>query len=333
MQIARRDFLSLLGAAAVVPRVAAQPLELPVIGFLHAATVESYVSNAAPFAKGLAESGFAEAQNLAVEYRFANGGRDRLAMLAADLVDRQAALIVAGGGVAALAAKATPVPIVAVTGFSPIALGLAASLDRPGGNVTGATFPTRGLIRLGLAHLRDLVPAARTVGYLGENAQATAAGFPTVARGIEDLKNEMLASAAALGLEVAVAQTGDDRDYEKAFATFVAARVAALVIAPSPVFAGDAEDIIALALRYEIPTLSQHRDDVVAGGLMSCGASRVEAWRRAGVCVGEILKGATPSTMPIARVDTPELAINLTIATAFGLTVPPALLAQAEAIQ
>jgi putative ABC transport system substrate-binding protein len=220
-----------------------------------------------------------------------------------------------------------------VTGSDPIALGLAATLQRPGANVTGVTVPTRGLIRQGLAHLRHLIPAAKTVGYLGENAQAIASRFPTVARAIEDLKSEMLASAAALDLEVAVAETGDDRDYEKAFAAFVAARAAAVVIAPSPVFAGDAEDIIALALRYEIPTLSQRRDDVVAGGLISYGASRAEAWRRAGACVGEILKGGTPPTMPIVQLYKPELAINVTFAKVFGVIVPPALLASAELIQ
>ena len=170
MNIARRHFLSLLGGAAVAgPRAAAgQPRQLPVIGFLHAASVESYASDAAGFAQGLEEAGFVEAQNLAIDYRFANGRRDRLAALAGELVRRPLAAIVAGGGAAAMAAKTatSSIPIVAVSGTDPVSLGLAASPGRPGGNVTGVTFTTAGLMSKSLSFLRELVPRAKTIGYL-----------------------------------------------------------------------------------------------------------------------------------------------------------------------
>jgi putative ABC transport system substrate-binding protein len=334
VRIARREFISLVGGAAAASRfAAAQALELPAIGFLHAATVESYISNAAGFAQGLEDTGLVEAQNLAVEYRFANGRRDQLAMLAADLVRREVAVIAAGGGAAAVAAKGatTSIPIVVVTGADPVGPALLADPKRPDRNITGVTFATRSLMRQGLRYLRELVPAAATVGYLGENPTSLS-DFPVAARTTEELKREMLASAAALGWQVAVAEIDGNRDYEKAFATVVERRAAALVIAPSAVFASDADDIISLALRDEIATLSQRRDDVAAGGLMSYGASRAEAWRRTGAYVGQILKGAAPAAMPVIEVDKPELAINLTIAKALGLTVPPALLALAEAI-
>src|SRR5215470_8041537 len=172
MRIGRRQFAGLLGSAILTaPRAVGQPRQLPLIGFLHAATAESYAFDAAGFAQGLEEQGFAEAQNVAVDYRFANGERDRLAMLAADLVRRPSALIVACSGTAALAAKAATaaIPIVGVSGFDLARLGLAASLDRPGGNVTGVTFITAGLMSKRLGFLRELLPGTTTIGYLAED--------------------------------------------------------------------------------------------------------------------------------------------------------------------
>jgi putative tryptophan/tyrosine transport system substrate-binding protein len=182
MRIGRRHFISLFGSAVMAARPAAaeQPRELPIIGLLHAATVESYISYFAGFAQGLKESGFVEAQNLAIAYRFANGRLDQLAMLAADLVRRPVALIVAGGAAAALAAKAATdtIPIVFVSGFGPVELGLAASLSRPGGNVTGVTFTTAGLMSKRLGILRELVPAATAIAYLTEDGRSQDTSSP-----------------------------------------------------------------------------------------------------------------------------------------------------------
>jgi putative tryptophan/tyrosine transport system substrate-binding protein len=333
MRIGRRDFISLLGGAVVAAARAGvgQAQELPVVGFLHAAAVESYVSNATAFAQGLKERGFAEAQNVAVEYRFANGRLDQLETLAADLARRPLAVIVAGGAAAAMAAKAatSTIPIVLVSGSDPVRLGLAASLSRPGGNVTGVTFTTAGLMATKLAIVRELVPGATTIGYLAEDRRAYAADS-AIARAIGELESEMLAAAGGSGWQVIVAEIGSDHDYGAAFDTFVERRAGALVVAPSAVLANDADEIIALAERHKIPAIFERRADVVGGGLIGYGASRPEAWRQGGIYVGQILKGATPADMPVTQSNKLELTINLATAKMLGLTVPPALLARAD---
>jgi putative ABC transport system substrate-binding protein len=328
MTIARRDFITLLGAAVAAPHVSAAQ-ELPMIGFLHFALVESYVSNAAGFARGLKERGYAEAQNVAIEYRFANGQRGELQPLAADLAAQKPAAIVAGGAAAALAAKAatSTIPIVFVTGSDPVSLGLAASVSRPGGNATGVTFTTTGLMARKLGVLRELVPRAATIGYLAEDGRAYPSGS-AIARGIEERKREMLATAGASG--VVVAEIGDDHDYGSAFDTFVQRHVDALLVAPSAVLANDADEIIALAERNKIPTMFERRADVTGGGLIAYGASRPEAWRQAGIRVGQILGGARPADLPVLRSEKLELTINQAVAKALGLSVPASLLAQAD---
>jgi putative ABC transport system substrate-binding protein len=331
MRIGRRHFISLLGSAAMALPRAAAAQQLPVVGFLHPALVESYVSNAAGFARGLKERGFAEAQNLSIEYRFANGRLDQLEALAADLVRRSPAVIVAGGAAAAVAAKAATatIPIVLVSGCDPASLGLAASLSRPGGNVTGVAFTTAGLMGRKLGFLRQLVPKATTIGYLAEDGRTYPPGSP-ISRAIGDLKSEMLAAAGAL--EVVVAEVGSDHDYGTAFETFVQRRVGALVVAPSGVFANDADEIIALAEHNAIPTMFERRADVAGGGLISYGASRPEAWRQGGIYVGEILKGAEPAGMPVVHSDKLELTINPATAKSLGLTFPMSLLAEANEV-
>jgi putative tryptophan/tyrosine transport system substrate-binding protein len=334
MTIARRQFACLLASAVLAaPRAVGQPRQLALIGFLHAATVESYASDAAAFAQGLEEQGFVEAQNLAVDYRFANGQPDRLAMLAADLVRRPVALIVAGGAVAARAARAATatIPIVAVSGFDLARLGLAASLNRPGGNVTGVTFTTAGLMSKRLGFLRELLPETRTIGYLAVDGRAYASD-PVLLRAIEARQSELRTAADALGWQIAVAEVGSDRAYEAAFATFVERRADALVVAPSPIFASDADDIVALTLRDGIPTMFERRADVVAAGLISYGASRPEAWRQSGIYVGQILKGAVPHDMSVLQATKLELVINQTIAKSLGVAIPPSLLAQADEV-
>jgi putative ABC transport system substrate-binding protein len=335
MSIGRRRFMSLIGGAvAAAPRAAAaQPRQLPVIGFLHAATAESYASDAAGFAQGLEERGFAEAQNLAIDYRFANGRLDRLATLAADLVRRPVALIVSGGAAAAVAARAATatIPIVVVSGFDPARLGLAANLDRSGGNVTGVSFITAGLMSKRLGFLRELVPGTATIGYLAPDGGAYASGAALL-RAIEERKNEMRTAADAPGWQVIVAEVGSDRDYETAFARLAEQRADALVVAPSAVFASDADDIIALTLRHEIPAMFERRADVVAAGLISYGASRPDAWRLGGSYVGQILKGAAPADMPVLQSGKLELVINQTIAKSLGIAIPLGLLAQADEV-
>jgi putative tryptophan/tyrosine transport system substrate-binding protein len=331
MRIGRRHFISLLGSAAVALPRAAAAQQLPVVGFLHPALVESYASNAAGFARGLEERGFAEARNLAIEYRFANGRLDQLEALAADLVRRSPAVIVAGGAAAAVAATAatTTIPIVLVSGYDPARLGLAASMGHPGGNVTGVAFTTAGLMSKKLGFLRALVPEAATIGYLAEDGRAYASGSP-ISRAIAELKSEMLAAAGAS--EVVVAEVGSDHDYGTAFESFVGHRVGALVVAPSGVLANDADEIVALAERSAIPTIFERRTDVVAGGLISYGASRTEAWRQGGIYVAEILKGAKPSDLPVMQSAKFELTINPARAKSLGLAIPPDLLAQANEV-
>jgi putative tryptophan/tyrosine transport system substrate-binding protein len=334
MSIGRRRFVSLLGSVVVAaPHATAQPRQLPLIGFLHAATAESYASDAAGFAQGLEERGFVEAQNLAIDYRFAGGRVDRLAMLAADLVRRPVALIVAGGATAALAARAATatIPIVVISGFDPARLGLVASLDHPGGNVTGVTFITASLMTKRLGFLRELAPKTATIAYLAPDGRAYVSE-PALSRAIEERKSEIRTAADALGWRVVVADIGGDRDYETAFAKLAEQRADAVVVAPSAAFASDADDIIGLALRYEIPTMFERRADVVASGLISYGASRPDAWRLAGVYVGQILKGAMPSDMPVLQSSKLELVINQTIAKSLGVTIPPSLLAQADEV-
>jgi len=300
-----------------------------VIGFLHAATVESYVSNAGAFARGLEEAGFTEAGNLAVEYRFANGEINRLTALAVDLAEHRVALIVAAGAAAALATRAAApaMPIVLVSGVNPDRLGLVAE----GSEVTGATFATAGLMGRRLAHLRRLAPGARTIGYLTEDA-AMYGPNSAMTQVVADLKDEFI--AAAEGLDVVVVEIGADRDraYEAAFVTFAERHVGALMIAPSAVFAGDVEEIVALTLRDAIPAIFTRRADVVAGGLIGFGASHADAWQHAGARVGAILKGARPAGLPVIETGRLELVINLPIAGTLGVTVPPDLLAQADEV-
>jgi putative tryptophan/tyrosine transport system substrate-binding protein len=334
MSIARRRFVSLLGSALLVtPRAAGQPGQLPLIGFLHAGTAESYAFDAAGFAQGLQQQGLVEAQNLAVDYRFANGQLEQLAMLAADLVRQPVALIVAGGAAGAIAARAATatIPIVAVSGFDLTKLGLAAKEDRPGGNLTGVSFITAGLMRKRLDFLRELVPATRTIGYLAQDARVYASDAALL-REIDERRSELRAAAEALGWHIVVAEIGADRDYEAAFSKFGERRVDALVVAPSAVFASDADDIIALALRDGIPTMFERRADVAAAGLISYGASRAEAWRQAGIYVGQILKGAKPADMPLVQSGRLELVINQAIAKSLGVMISPNLLAQADEV-
>jgi putative tryptophan/tyrosine transport system substrate-binding protein len=333
LTLERRTFLSLIcGAAASLPRRGVAQ-GMPRIAFLHPATVEAYVPNAAGFARGLKDAGFAEAANVAVAYRFANGELGELATLAADLVGEAPAVIVAGGAAAAMAAAhaTSAIPIVFVTGHDPVRLRLVASLTEPGGNVTGTTFATTGLVGHKLEVVRALLPGAKMLGYLGDSGASYGAGS-AIARAFVERKDEVLRTSQAAGLQVVTAEIGTEHDYDAAFTMFAERRVDALIVGASAILANDADEIVALAERNRIPTLFERRSDVVNGGLVSYGDSRAEAWRLGAAYAGRILGGASPARLPVVRTDKRELAINLKTAKALGLTIDPALIAQADAV-
>jgi putative tryptophan/tyrosine transport system substrate-binding protein len=333
LTLERRTFLSLIcGAMAALPRRgAAQAMQK--VGFLHPATVEAYVSNAAGFARGLKDAGFAEAANVSIAYRFANGQLGDLASLAADLVGEAPAVIVAGGVAAALAAAhaTSAIPIVFVSGHDPVRLGLVASLAAPGTNVTGATFATTGLVGRKLELVRTIEPGAKTLGYLGDSGASYAVGS-AIARAFAERKAEMVRASQAVGLDLVAAEIGTEHDYDTAFVTFAERRIDALIVGASAILANDAEEILALAERNRIPTLFERRSDIVSGGLLSYGDSRAEAWRLCGAYAGRILGGASPATIPVVRTDKRELAINLRTAKMLSLTIDPGLIAQADAV-
>lgn len=331
--VGRRAFVSLLGGAISAPRIALAQADLTTIGLLHTAKAESYVANAAGFAQGLKEGGLVEAQNLAIDYRFANGLPEPLPAMAADLVAHRVSLIVAGDGPAALAAKTatSAIPIVFVTGDDPVALGLVASRERPGGNATGAAFTTSGLMADKLKLLRELIPSMTRVGYLGEDPKSYSA-YAAQTRAIEALKEEILAAAGRIGWQVVVAEVGAQRDYEAAFAAFAERRAEGVVVAPSPLFANDDEDIAAVAASHEVATIYSGRADVVAGGLMSYGARQSDAWRMAGAYVGKILAGARAAEMPVLNESALELVISRGTARSMNLPGTAALLSRADEV-
>jgi putative ABC transport system substrate-binding protein len=329
----RRTFLSLIcGAAASLPRGGAAQ-GMAKIAFLHPATVEAYVSDAAGFARGLKDAGFAEAVNVAIAYRFANGQLGDLATLAVEIVREGPAVIVAGGAAAAMAAAhaTSAIPVVFVTGHDPVQLGLVANLAAPGGNITGATFATTGLVERKLEVIRALVPAAKALGYLGDGG-ASYGVDSAIARAFAERKDEVLRMSQAAGLQALTAEIGTEHDYDTAFTMFAERRVDALIVGASATLANDAEEVVALAERNRIPTLFERRSDVVSGGLVSYGDSRAEAWRLGAAHAGRILGGASPASLPVVRTGKPELAINLRTAKALGLTIDPALIAQADAV-
>ena len=314
--IKRRDFIAGLGSAAAWPRAAiAQQRALPVIGGLLPESARNFT---VPFFQGLKETGYVEGQNVAVEYKFAENEADRLPALAADLVRRRVAVIVASGAPAALAAKAatTTIPIVFVTGVDPVALGLVASLNRPGGNVTGGLMFANELGSKKLQLLRELLPNAARFGVLADPAQ------PGVQSDIADLQ----AGARTLGLPLVVANASTDSDLETAFATFSQQRVGAVLV-----YTGT--QLAALAARHALPAMFLSRSLMaVSGGLMSYGSSSGYIFHQVGIYTGRILKGEKPADLPVEQVTKLELVINLKTAKALGLTIPETLLATADEV-
>ena len=323
----RREFIKLLsGAAAASPlTVRAQQQPMPVVGFLNAASPGPLRQQVAAFREGLKESDYVEGRNVAVEYRWAEGQYDRLPALVADLVRQQVSVIVSGGGApAVLAAKAatTTIPIVFSLGADPVGLGVVASLNRPGGNITGVYQFTSGLEakRLGLLH--EMIPKATPIAVLVNPNFADA----------ENQLRDVEEAAARLEVQLVIVRANAESDFDAAFSTLVRQRAGALLVCSSPFFNGRREQLVVLAARHAVPAIFERRDFAAAGGLMSYGTSLADAYRQVGVYAGQILRGAKPADLPVVQSTKFELVINLSTAKALGLTVPPQLLARADEV-
>ena len=323
----RREFITFLGGAAVAwPLVArAQQPAMPVVGFLSFASSDGYRSMAAAFRQGLQESGYVEGRNVAIEYRWAEGRLDRLPALATDLVRSQVSVIAAANTPAVLAAKAatTTIPIVFEMAGDPVRLGLIASLDRPGGNVTGVTNLSIEVVPKRLQLLHETVPTAKVVALLVNPAN------PTVA---EIQLRTVRSAARTLGLDLHVLNASTESDFEVIFANLIQLRAGGLVIAADPLFAGRSKQLGELTVRHAVPAISGRRDFAVAGGLLSYGADIGESYRLAGIYTGRVLKGDKPANLPVQQSTKVELYINLKTAKALGLNVPNTLIGRANEV-
>jgi putative tryptophan/tyrosine transport system substrate-binding protein len=322
----RRDFIALLGGAAIWPLAArAQQPTIPVIGFLGSATPDAYGAYVMAFRQGLSETGYVEGRNVTTEYRWAEGQYDRMPALVADLLRRQAvALAVTGSTAAVQAANAATqtIPIVFAIGADPVKFALVASLSRPGGNVTGVSFLANLLVAKQLEVLHELIPAAAIVGFLVN---------PNNPNVESDMNNARLA-ADTLGRKLVVvsARTGDDVDV--AFAVLTQERANALLISPDPLFSVRRDQVVALATRHALPTMYSSREYALAGGLLSYGPDQADAYRQVGVYIGRILKGERPSDLPVMQPTKFEMVINIKTAKALSLEVPPTLLSRADEV-
>jgi putative tryptophan/tyrosine transport system substrate-binding protein len=321
----RRQFITLLGGvAAAWPLAARAQQAMPVVGYLNNGSPESDASRLTGLRRGLSQTGYVEGRNLVIEYRWGGNQADRLPALAADLVQLRVAVIVTPGLVASLAAKVatTNIPIVFSVGNDPVQLGLVASLNRPGGNLTGFNNVTNELGAKGLALLHELVPGTDTIGFL-ENPNN-----PT----FELTTRDVLAAAHVVGLKVQILKASNDREIDAAIVSLVQARTGALLVGNDFVFNNRIERLIELAAHHAIPTMYMQREFVVAGGLISYGTSLIEVYRQIGLYTGRILKGEKPADLPVQQPTRLEMVINLKTARALGLEVPPTLLARADEV-
>jgi putative ABC transport system substrate-binding protein len=324
----RREFISLLtGAAAAWPLGVKAQQPMPVIGFLSSYSPDAFGQRlVAAFRQGLKEIGYFEGQNVAIEYRWAENQNDRLPAMAADLVSRQVAVLaVAGSTPGAVAAKAatTTIPVVFWIGSDPVALGLVARLDRPGGNLTGMTNINVEIMPKRLELIHELLPAATIMGALVNPINPSLAGPAT---------RDLQTAARTLGLQLHVLNASAEGDFDAVFATLAELHAGALVIAPDPLFNNRSEQLAALSLRHAMPAIYQYPEFAAAGGLMSYGGSFTDQTRQAGVYTGRILKGEKPADLPVQQATKAELIINLKTAKALGLTVPLSLLGRADEV-
>ena len=325
--IRRRDFITLLGGAAVAWPLAARAQQptMPVIGILHFGSPEANVNVMAAFRQGLGEAGYVDGRNVAIEYRWAYNDVDRLPQLAADLVRRRVALIVTPANmVVAFAAKAatTTIPIVFNTGTDPVKAGLVASLNRPGGNITGVSFMNVQLGAKRLGMLRELLPKAMRFAILVNRSN------PDTDSVVADLRS----AAASIGCEIEVLDADTYSDIVPAVASLVQRRADAFLINPGQVFYDRRTQLLTLAARYRLPAIYPAREWADAGGLMSYGSSFAEQHRQAGIYAGRVLKGEKPADLPILRATKFELVINLQTAKALDIDIPPTLLARADEV-
>jgi putative ABC transport system substrate-binding protein len=322
----RRAFTMLLGGAAAWPLAArAQQPAMPVLGFLNTGSSLSFAHLANAFRQGLKETGYIEGQNVMIEYRWAESRYDQLPVLAADLVKRQVNVIAATGGeqsVVAAKAATTRIPIVFIAGGDPVRQGLVASLNQPGGNLTGMSFLTGAIESKRLGLLREFVPNAATIGVL---LNPTSPAAELELRDIPD-------AARAIGQKIVILEASNEWDIDAAFATLIQRQIGALLVASDPLFSNRRDQIVALAARYSLPTIYYLREFTAAGGLMSYGANLVDAFRQLGIYAGRILKGENPADLPVMQPTKFELVINLKTAKSLGLTVPDKLLALADEV-
>jgi putative tryptophan/tyrosine transport system substrate-binding protein len=323
----RRGVIALIGGAA-----AAWPLEaraqqpaIPIIGFLGSASPNAYAGRVAAFRIGLNESGYIDGQDVAIEFRWAQGQYDRLPVFAADLVRQKVAVIVSSGGdVAALSAKAatSSIPIVVVSGTDPVKAGLVASFNRPGGNITGASFVATELETKRLEILHDVVPTAAVIGILINPANPAA----------ESRSTDLQMAARTLGLNIHIVGVSSEGELETALATLIQQRAGALLVSTDAFFTSQRDRLVVLAARHALPAIYPWREFVEAGGLASYGPIINEVYRQVGIYTARILKGEKPADLPFVRPTKFELVINLKTATALGLTIPRLTLGRADEV-
>jgi ABC-type uncharacterized transport system substrate-binding protein len=327
--VKRREFITLLGGAATAwPFAARAQQPMPVVGFLNAASSDLFAHVVSAFRLGLKETGYVEDRNVAIEYAWADGQYERLPALAANLVRRQVSVIATGSNInAAMAAKAatTTIPIVFLTGADPVKDGLVTSLNRPGGNLTGVTTLNVEIVPKRLEVLREMLPATTIMAVL-----VNPLNNPAV---VETDLRQAKAAAHILGLQmIHVLQASTERDLDSAFSTLMQRRVGGLVISADTFFSGKSAELAALAFRHAMPTISPYREFVMAGGLMSYGASLTDLYRLVGVYAGRILRGEKPNDLPVQQTSKVELIVNLRTAKTLGLDVPPQLIARADEV-